>query len=116
VHRVFHVSSLTDWTAAQAAGEYRISTLGRTLEEEGFIHCSTLAQVDELANRFYRGQTGVVLLGIDPGKVTAEISYESPDGGPVAFPHVYGPINIDAVVEVTAFEPDTDGRFSVPES
>jgi uncharacterized protein (DUF952 family) len=113
VHRIFHISSQADWTSAQAAGEYRVSTLGRTLDEEGFIHCSTLAQVAQVANTFYRGQRGLVLLGIDPGLVRAEIRCESPDGGPVGFPHVYGPINTDAVVEVTEFEPGPDGEFTV---
>jgi uncharacterized protein (DUF952 family) len=113
VPRIFHISTLADWTAAQAAGEYRISTLGRTLDEEGFIHCSTLAQVEQVANGFYRGRRGLILLGIEPALVHAEIKYESPDGGTVEFPHVYGPINIDAVVEVSEFEPGPNGEFAL---
>lgn len=94
---IFHVTTAPIWQQAVAAGEYRQSTLDRTLEEEGFIHCSTAAQVPGTLARFYQGIDDLVRLEIDPALVGAEVRYE---GDPEAFPHIYGPLPVGAVVAV----------------
>ena len=94
---IFHVALRPDWEAAQADGEYRMSTVGRTLEDEGFIHCSTASQVDMIVSRFYAGTPDVVVLTIDPAKIDAEIRFENLEGGREQFPHIYGPLPVDAV-------------------
>jgi uncharacterized protein (DUF952 family) len=85
-----------DWEAATAHGEYRTSTRGVTLEQEGFIHCSAdRAQAADVLDRYYADcDDPLVLLTIDPAKVHAEIKVE---GG---FPHVYGPLPVEAVTSV----------------
>jgi len=98
---IFHVTTADVWDAAVAEGEYRQSTLDRTLEEEGFIHCSTAAQVPGTLRRFYQGIDDLVRLEIDPDQVGAEVRYE---GDPEAFPHIYGPLPVDAVVGVEPIE------------
>ena len=103
---LLHICPASDWQNAQPWGEYRAASLA----SEGFIHCSTPAQVAVTANRFYHGQQGLVLLVIDAGRLTSEVRYEAADGS--LFPHLYGPLNLDAVVEVRAFEPDEDGTFA----
>lgn len=90
-----HITTAAAWEAAQAAGSYR----GDTLETEGFIHCSEPRQVAGVADAFYKGREGLVLLDVDPAKVKPEIKYE---GG---FPHVYGPLNLDAVTAVRPLPP-----------
>lgn len=97
---IYHIASAADWERATSAGEYRISTRGRTLEEEGFIHCSRAGQVAAVADRFYRGVADLVLLTIDERLVKPEVRYESVPGAGESFPHVYGPLNVDAVVSV----------------
>jgi uncharacterized protein (DUF952 family) len=109
---IYHVASAQDWRDAREAGEYRISTRGRTLEEEGFIHCSQASQVAPVANRFYRGVRGLVLLTIDPERLRSELRYEAVPGSDEPFPHVYGPLNTDAVIRVSPFEPGPDGSFA----
>jgi glutathione S-transferase len=109
---IYHVASARDWQDAQEAGEYRISTRGRTLEEEGFIHCSQASQVAPVANRFYRGVPGLVLLTIDPERLRSELRYEAVPGWGEPFAHVYGPLNTDAVIRVSPFEPGPDGSFA----
>ena len=109
---IFHIARQTDWEAAVDAGTYRESTLGRTLEQEGFIHCSQRQQVAGVANAFYRDVDGLVLLVIDVDRVGAEVRYEAVGGGTEPFPHIYGPLNVDAVVAVHRFEPGRDGTFS----
>lgn len=80
--------------------------------EDGFIHCSDPSQLLEVANALYKGERGLVLLCIDPAKVKTEIRYEK--SGPEAFPHIYGPLNTDAVVAALPFEPDDEGKFRLP--
>lgn len=100
---IYHLAFAADWREAQRAGEYRVSTRGRSLEEEGFIHCSRADQVAGVASRFYAGLDGLVLLTIDPDRLTSEVRYEAAPGSDELFPHVYGPIDVDAVVRVQAW-------------
>jgi uncharacterized protein (DUF952 family) len=102
---IVHLCPRKLWVIAQAAGEYRAPSL----EADGFIHCSRPGQILAVANRFYRGQTGLALLWIDPEKVRAEIRWEAADGE--EFPHIYGPLNLDAVFDTRDFPPEADGSF-----
>jgi uncharacterized protein (DUF952 family) len=107
---IFHITKRGEWGRAQLAGIYRTQTLA----SEGFIHCSRSDQVIRIANTLFRGQTGLVLLEIEPSQVRGEIRYENCEGGQEAFPHIYGPLNLDSVVRVLAFEPGEDGSFAMP--
>jgi uncharacterized protein (DUF952 family) len=113
---ILHITTRAAWEGAQTLGEYRAPSL----ETEGFIHCSTAAQVLRVANRFYPAVPGLILLWIDPARLRAELKWEPPTlSDPLAgevFPHIYGALNVDAVQAVTAFEPDAAGVFrEVPE-
>lgn len=105
---IFHIVPGEAWQQARSEGLYR----GDTLESEGFIHCSLARQVVAVANARFRGQQGLVLLEIDAARVRSEIRYEGADGD--LFPHIYGPLNTDAVVTVYDFSPDADGQFRLP--
>ncbi len=100
-----HICPRDDWQAAQAAGEYRAASL----ETVGFIHCSRPEQVLGVANSFYTGVPDLVLLWIDPARLSAKVRWELADGQ--LFPHLYGPLNLEAVVAVTGLFPDDDGIF-----
>lgn len=112
---IYHITRREVWELARSAGEYR----GDTLDTQGFIHCSTVRQVVGVANSYYPAQRGLVLLCIDADKLQAELRYEAPAGpvieGENCFPHVYGPLNLDAIVTVLDFEPGADGVFTLPE-
>ena len=96
---IFHMAMPDDWATAFLTGEYTMSTRGRTLDEEGFIHASTRNQIEATANRFYADVDQLVLLSIDPRKVPHEIKWEPPAPGvDELFPHIYGPLPISAVV------------------
>jgi glutathione S-transferase len=116
VNPIFHIALRAEWADAQAGGVYRRSTLGRSLDEVGFIHCSRRDQVELVANAVYRDQGDLVLLVIDPSRVGAEIREENVDGGRDLFPHIYGPLHDDAVIDVLAFAAGADGRFTMPAS
>jgi uncharacterized protein (DUF952 family) len=114
---IYHITSLREWREAQQRGEYRAASL----EMEGFIHCSTETQVLPVAEKYYRGRGRLLLLAIDPARLSSELRWEPPSGGapppgvPAGepFPHIYGPINLDAVVKVFDLEPNSDGRHTL---
>jgi glutathione S-transferase len=102
---LFHIALADDWAAAQSRGEYTTSTRGRTLAEEGFIHCSFADQVDATGNRFYADVDDAVVLRVDPGRLTSRVEVEDLAGTGERFPHVYGPIPVIAVVDVQPLRP-----------
>lgn len=107
---ILHITSKKAWLQARERGSYR----HESLETEGFIHCSHPAQVIATANRFFCGQRELVLLEILPSLVRAEIKEESvPLHGD--FPHIYGELNLDAVVRIINFEPNENGDFELPQ-
>jgi uncharacterized protein (DUF952 family) len=103
--RVLHLALADDWASAAAGGEYRMSTLGRTLAQEGFIHaCADLDQLRGVAERYYTGVTEpLVVLTIDEDLLACPVIFEVPPGAQEAFPHIYGPLPVQAVVAVTPF-------------
>lgn len=110
---IFHLTARADWSAAQAGGEYSADSLAG----QGFIHCSRLDQILRVADTFYPGQAGLVLLEIDPTRLTSELRWDpGADLATELFPHVYGPINLNAVLQVIDFEPGPDGKFHLPQS
>jgi uncharacterized protein (DUF952 family) len=109
MNTILHITLADRWTTAKNLGSYRSDTLAT----EGFIHCSTLAQVVGSANRFFKGLQDLVILVIDRDRVTAEIRDEGTDPHNL-FPHIYGELNIDAVVRVVDLETDADGLFIMP--
>jgi uncharacterized protein (DUF952 family) len=106
---ILHITPATQWQQAKQARIYRCDSL----DVEGFIHCSTPEQIVAVANRFFSGQTGLLLLCINSERVQAEIRYEEIETGE-RFPHIYGALNLDAVERVLPFEPDASGNFTLP--
>jgi uncharacterized protein (DUF952 family) len=106
---ILHITSRAEWEKAKNLGTYRSDSLA----SEGFIHCSTAAQVIGSANRFFKGRSDLVVLSINPDRVKSEIHYEGADANNL-FPHIYGELNIDAVLQVTDLEAGKDGVFILP--
>jgi glutathione S-transferase len=112
---IFHIAHAQEWIEATRVGEYCVSTLRRSLADVGFIHASSATQVEGVANTLFKGSKDLLLLVIDPSRVRASIRYEAAaPGGSELFPHIYGPLNVDAVIEALPFEADSDGRFAFP--
>jgi uncharacterized protein (DUF952 family) len=102
--QVFHIAERSRWEAAKVAGAYAWSTLDRTLEQEGFLHASRKDQWEAVRERYYAGvRTPLVLLVIDTDLLTSPWS-EDPVGDDT-YPHIHGPLNPAAVVDVRPLAP-----------
>jgi uncharacterized protein (DUF952 family) len=94
---IFHIAEKSRWQAVQLAGSYAQSTLGRTLEDEGFLHAAREDQWDDVRRRYYADfPEPLVLLVIDTDKLTAP--WQEDVVGDTTYPHIYGPLNVGAVV------------------
>ena len=116
---IYHITGRAAWRAAQDCGIYS----SPTYESEGFIHCSRHDQILNVANEFYAGANDLLLLCIDEKRLTAELRWEAPAhpkptaAGEIStgalFPHLYGPLNLDAVAR-TADLVRASGVFCLP--
>ena len=104
---ILHITTLDTWEQAVASEQYT----SPSLETEGFIHCSLSDQVAAVANTRYTGRHDLILLWIDEDRVRPDVRYE---GDTEKFPHIYGPLNVDAVLKVAAYPPQADGHFTTP--
>ena len=105
---IYRIETQECWQQALQEGEY----LPATFEEDGFIHCSALEQVVDVANNLYHGQQGLVLLCISQRLLQSETLWELAEG--LYYPHIYGPLNLSAVTAVVPFPCGSDGTFALP--
>lgn len=110
---LFHIVGDADWALAQKAGTYTPSGFAA----EGFVHLSQKHQILRPANLLYEGRKDLVLLVIEPTLLAADVVFEPGSHGEAElFPHLYGPLNVDAVTDVVAFPSQADGSFVLPEA
>ena len=93
---IYHVTTKKEWEQAKLNNEY----MPFAYEQDGFIHCSIERQVPGVLDRFYKGQTELVKLKIEKAKVQRPVLFELAQDLNELFPHIYGPLNLDSVVEV----------------
>jgi uncharacterized protein (DUF952 family) len=97
---IFHITDTATWATSQLQGTHTGSTRGVDLAEEGYIHCSTAQQWPGVIERYYVDVPDILLLHVDEERLTSPLVYEQLAGAPDTFPHIYGPLNLDAVVSV----------------
>jgi uncharacterized protein (DUF952 family) len=112
---IFHILRRSEWDEAIRNRNYAPPSAA----SEGFIHCSTIEQVVQTPNLYFRGQSDLVVLSIDETRLASPLKYEAPasagDERPHSlFPHLYGPLNLDAVDRVCDFPCDANGLFELP--
>ena len=103
---LYHLALAADWQQARQLGEYRISTRGQSLEQVGFIHASYAHQLEGTHQRFYADVSDLRLLVIDPTRLAAHgiaVRPEAAPGSGELFPHLYGPLPLDAVCLVERY-------------
>src|SRR5690349_12330363 len=97
---IYHITTADEWKTGQEKCEYEAVSL----KEEGFIHCSQQEQLPGVLVRYFAGQTNLVKLAIDPKKLKSRLIYEWSPTLTDTFPHVYGPINTDAVISAESIQ------------
>ena len=112
---IVHILSRADWQCAVRKGVYA----PESLRTEGFVHCSTPVQALKTANRFFRGQRDLLMLCVNELRLSAIVRLEGPvylqcGSQDEFFPHVYGTIDLEAVVQVVEFPCEVDGSFRLP--
>jgi uncharacterized protein (DUF952 family) len=93
---IYHLTTREQWQQANENGQYTVASL----TDEGFIHSSEARQVPGVLERYFKGQQGVIKLSIDTEKLTSPLYYDWSPSVEDTFPHIYGPINLDAVIAV----------------
>jgi len=106
---ILHIAKRTAWEEARATGTYAPASLAA----DGFIHFSDVDQVVRVANLGFPGVGDLVLLCVLADRLSAPLRYEAGDGDDERFPHLYGTLNLDAVIDVVAFPGTRDG-FVLP--
>jgi uncharacterized protein (DUF952 family) len=103
------------WDAALKSGEYTHSTITSSLDEIGFIHATTPDQTMGVIPRF-TDQKDIILLFIDAEKVKSPVKFEAARSGREGlFPHIYGPLKVEAVYSVVEVNKDARGNFIAPD-
>ena len=100
--KILHVTPRSDWETAVLEGQYR----GDSLETEGFLHCCTREQLPGVLDRFFRGKTGLVVLTIATERLRSPLLWASSPDDIDDFPHIHGPLNVDAVIDVEKIKED----------
>jgi len=108
---IYHMCRADEWALALTTGSYPGSSQDQA---DGFIHFSTRDQVWTSAAKHRRGQNGIVLLSVDAAKLGPDLKWEPSRGGDL-FPHLYAPLNIDAVLETIPLPLAEDGIHVFPE-
>lgn len=108
---ILKICSADEWRAAEAAGRFQGSPVDR---KDGFIHFSTWDQVAETAARHYPEQDGLVLVSVDDDRLGDDLKWEESRGGDL-FPHLYGDLDLTAVVAVDPLPLGTDGLHKFPD-
>ncbi|APR78411.1 Hypothetical protein A7982_03758 [Minicystis rosea] len=104
---IYVLIPIVEYEAAVTQGHYRPASV----DDEGFIHASPADQLTRVANKHYLHKKDVRLLYVDPRRVQAEIRWEPATGG--LYPHIYGPLNLDAVVRIRRVVADSDGKIRI---
>lgn len=102
---IFHLTEPARWERSLAEGVHTASTRGVELADEGFVHCSTAEQWPRVRALFYADVDDLLLLHVDEDRLSSPVVYEQLGGATEPFPHVYGPIDLAAVVAVEHLAP-----------
>lgn len=108
---ILHLTHWAEWEEALQRGSYTAPSL----DGVGFIHCSFPHQLERVANAFYANHANLVILVIDASRLTSPLKVEKAVDVEDEYPHIYGPLNLDAVTEVVPLLPASDQLFHLPQ-
>jgi len=98
---IYHFTTLQEWEDAQDKGSYEPPSYQR----EGFIHCATEEQIDGVLKKHFKHHENLIKLVIDPSRLISTLRYDKDEKQQQEFPHIYGPLNLEAVTEIVFLDP-----------
>jgi len=113
--KIFHIMDKAQWHEVKN-NEYYVP---ESLNTDGFIHCSKADQILEVANRLFKGKPNLVILKIREADIQDILKYETPletPQLPLKYPHIYGPLNTNAIEKAFDLHPDENGTFKLPKN
>jgi phenylacetic acid degradation protein len=108
---IYHLTTKTEWEKAKSNGKY----IHPSIETEGFIHCSTADQLIDTANIYFDGEQEILVLCIDPSELKSELKYELAPKRKQEFPHIFGPINLEAVKKTIILKRNEINQYTITE-
>lgn len=106
---IFHVVKKEDWKLQKKDSRYH----PESIDTEGFIHCSPGREIEEVTNRLFKGESDILLIIINTTLVEPEIRYENSGDSDTKYPHIYGPLNMDAVIDKIELASEDDGSYKI---
>ncbi|MDZ7680338.1 MAG: DUF952 domain-containing protein [Fodinibius sp.] len=106
---LFHITTQEHWKEFQKDGSY----VPESLDTEGFIHCSSGSQLEDTANRLFGDEDEILLLVIDASMIRDDVKYEDDDDIGEKFPHIYGAISVNAVIDKIKVKAEKNGKFNI---
>ena len=98
---IYHFTTLQEWEDAQDKGGYEPPSFQR----EGFIHCATEEQLEGVLKKHFKQHENLVKLVIDPLRLTSSLRYDKDEDQQQEYPHIYGPLNLEAVTQIVFLDP-----------
>lgn len=108
---IYHIMNKKDYENAVKTNSYAPASI-----EEGFIHCATKEQILGVANNIFRHQKNLCIIVIDIKKLEAKLVYEDLYELGQEYPHIYGKLNMNAILKVCPFSAETSGIFQLPKN
>ena len=93
--KIYHIVTPEVWEKFKDENEYE----AESLTTEKFIHCSYAEQLEGVLQRYYKNASKVLVLTLETEKLTSELTEEPSTGGEI-YPHIYGAINAEAIIEI----------------
>ncbi len=106
---IYHFTTVEEWEDAQDKGSYEPPSYQR----EGFIHCATDEQLESVQQRLFKNSENLVKLVIDPSRLTQKLQYDLVEELNQEFPHIYGPLNLEAVTQIVFIDPITSDKENI---
>lgn len=106
---LFHITTQDNWKEYKKSGNYQ----PESLDSDGFIHCSTGSQLEDTANRLFGDKDEILLLVIDATMIREDVKYEEDRETGDKFPHIYAPLNVNAVIDKIDIKAEDDGTFNI---
>ncbi|MDY6868972.1 MAG: DUF952 domain-containing protein, partial [Chloroflexota bacterium] len=106
---VFHLVKKNVWEEKKSNSRYH----PESIDSQGFIECISGKDIEPVVNNKFKGEKGILLIVINTALIEPKLKYEEDSESKVTRPRIYGPLNLDAVIDKIELAPEEDGSFQI---